>query len=326
MTKKRAIIGIDLGGTKTLAVLFDEKFRAVDEIKIRTHADRDEKQFTSRFDRMLRQLAGRARREGFRVSAVGAGCAGRIHDDHGAVLVSPNVPFLKNYPIAEVIAKSIAVPVVVHNDVQAGLVGEHAFGAAKGRANALALFIGTGIGGAVILNHRLHTGSTGGAGDIGRYITDPQGPPAGSERAGVLDNAASRAAVAGEAAVLAAKNWAPSLNKRAGANVKAITSEEIALSIRNGDKPVEDLVRSRARMLGIVMANLANFLDPDIIVLGGGLIEAMPRLIPGEAEAAMRRYLAEPVARHVEVAAARLKGRSVATGAAKMAFDARGDW
>jgi glucokinase len=320
MPRKRATIGIDLGGTKTLLALFDDRFRPVDEIKIKTHAERDAHHFTGRLAEAITQLKDAARGAALRVAAVGVGCAGR--PSRGRILDAPNIPFLNHFPLAARIAKMASAPVTLHNDVHAGLIGEHAFGAARGHRNALGFFIGTGIGGAIIIDNRLYVGSMGSAGDIGQYITDPLGPLSGSERAGILDNVASRSAIAGEAAVLATRNKAPALFRHVGADVKSITSSELARAIRKGDKSIDDLVRSRARMIGIVIANLANFVSPDVIVLGGGLVEAMPRLMQREADHAMRRYLNPPNARHVKMVPTALEGRAVALGAAKMALDA----
>ena len=320
MSKRPATIGIDLGGTKTYLVLLDENFRPVAETKMKTHAERDAGEFEGRLSKALAEMEAAANEASFRILAVGVGCAGRPL--RGRVLEAANIPFLNGYPLEKRVSKLISAPVTIRNDVHAGLIGEHLFGAARGYRNAIGLFIGTGIGGAIIIDHHLYIGSMGTAGDVGQYITDPLGPLSGSARSGILDDAASRSAIAGEAAVLATRNKAPALFRHVGADVKRISSSELARAIRKGDKSIDDLVRSRARMIGIVLANLVNFMSPDVVVLGGGLVEAMPQLITREADRAMRRYLSAPNARHVKVVATALKGRAVAMGAAKMALDA----
>src|SRR5207253_1874728 len=132
------------------------------------------------------------------------------------------------------------------------------------------VFIGTGIGGAIAIDGRLYFGASGHAGDIGHYLVQPFGPLAGSERQGVLDGVSSRIAIAGEAAVLAAKQWAPHLLKSAGTDVLNIKSKSLAKAIKSGDKAIEELVRSRVQIIGIILSNLVDFLNPELVLIGGG--------------------------------------------------------
>jgi glucokinase len=316
-----ATIGIDLGGTKTLFALFDARFRVVEKVKVRTRADKGEKYFTRVLEEHLETLLAAADKKKLRPVAVGMGCAGFIDPDSGRLLASPNIPFLSDVPLKERLARFTGLPVTVANDVHAGLYGEAHLGAAVGCDNVIGIFVGTGVGGAVMIGRRLHVGASGAGGEIGHFLVDPMGPLAGSGRLGTLDDVVSRNAISAAAAALALKQWAPFLYRNAGTDMKDITSGNLARSVRGGDKHVEELVRSRSRILGIVMANLANFLSPDMIVLGGGLVEAMPRLIVAEAEKALREFTIPPVAKRLRVAASKLKGFAVAAGAAKMAFD-----
>lgn len=318
---KKGIVGIDIGGTKTLLALFDEKFKVLSDVKIKTQADKGEERFTEKLLEAVESLMKAAKNEDLGLVGIGAGCAGLIDDEKGVIALSPNIPFLKDYPLSSRLAKATGLRAVLNNDVHSGLYGEHQLGAAKGFANVLGVFLGTGIGGAIIMDNRLYRGAKGLAGDIGRYLVDPLGPLAGSQRHGVLDDVASRTAIAAEAAALAAKQWAPELYKEAGADLQEITSGVLAKAIEKGDKKVEELVRSRARIVGIVLSNLADFLAPDMVVLGGGLVEAMPKLIVKEVEDAMREHISPALAKHVKVAAAELMGHAVCAGAAKLAWD-----
>src|SRR5205814_1713198 len=124
-----------------------------------------------------------------------------------------------------------------------------------------------------------HLGANGHAGDIGHYLIQPWGSAAGSDRIGILDDVASRVAIAGDAAAIAAKHSAPHLLKEAGTDVADIKSSELAEAVEKGDKAIENLVRSRAKIVGIVLSNLVDFINPDTVVLGGGLVDAMPELI-----------------------------------------------
>jgi glucokinase len=115
-------------------------------------------------------------------------------------------------------------------------------------------------------------------------------PLAGSDRGGQLDTIASRAAIAGEAAALATKRNAPHLSDSVGTDVKKITSTALADAIQRGDEDVEELVRNRARILGIILSNMVDFLNPQMIVLGGGLVDAMPDIITQEVTAGIKSH------------------------------------
>ncbi len=318
---KRAAIGIDIGGTKILFALFDEEFKVVEEIKVKTEADKGEKAFSDKLKQSLQALLRSGEKQGLSVLAVGVGCAGYVDPAKGTLKLVPNIPFLKAYPLRSRIAKLTGSHVLVVNDVQAGLYGEFQFGAAVGRRHVIGVFVGTGIGGAVILDGKPYLGATGAAGDIGHYLIHPVGSLTGSEREGVLDDLASRTAIAGDAAAVVARHSAPTLAKKTGSDVTKIRSEDLAESIEKGDKAIEDLVRSRAHTIGLALSNLVDFLNPDMVVLGGGLVEALPKLIREEVEQAIQKYSTEEARDGLKVAVSKLQAHAVTTGAAKLAFD-----
>jgi glucokinase len=182
------------------------------------------------------------------------------------------------------------------------------------------IFLGTGVGGALIIDGRIHRGATGLAGDIGNYVLHAA-PPAEDSRREVLDMVASRPAIAGGAAALASKRWAPNLREVAGTDVMDIKSNDLAESIRRGDKAVERLVRSRIAVVGAAISNFVDFINPDMVVLGGGLVEAMPALVRREVRKAIEGHAAPKAARAVHVVVARLHDHAVTAGAAKLALD-----
>jgi glucokinase len=319
--RARATIGIDIGGTKSLYALFDDKFEVLAEEKLRTHPEKGgAKAFTRALGGAVAGLLAEARRRGLEVRAVGAGCAGEIDLAEGVVRSSPNLAFLDGYPLRARLGKLTGSRVFVLNDVQAGLYGEFRLGAARKARHVIGIFLGTGVGGALIIDGRLHLGASGLAGDIGNYSLHTA-DGADSARKEVLDNVASRTAIAGDAAALAAKRWAPKLRAAAGTDVTDIKSGVLAEAIRAGDKAVEKLVRSRAAVVGSALSNLVDFINPDLVVLGGGLVEAMPRLIRREIEKAIQAHAAPKNAAAVKVVVARLAGHAVTAGAARLALD-----
>src|SRR2546426_8142551 len=187
-------IGIDVGGTKTRFALFDEKFKLVDQLKIRTRDYKKAKDFTEAIDESLKVLLEKSEKGQLRVESIGVGCAGYLNGD-GSVKHSPNIPFLEGYRFRPVIAKQTGANVFATNDVAAALYGEHQLGAAVGRKHVIAIFIGTGIGGALMFDGQLYRGQNGSAGDIGHYVLHPIDSSGNSRSRDVLDDIASRTAI-----------------------------------------------------------------------------------------------------------------------------------
>jgi glucokinase len=319
--KRAGAIGIDIGGTKLLFTLFDSSFELLHQIKLVT-PNKSRTEFERVLVASVDKLFRKAARSNLEVTALGIGCAGSIDTANGVVRHSPNLPRIKNFSFVQTLGK-FGAAITVQNDVNAALYGELKLGAAVGYRHVIAVFIGTGIGGAIAVDGRLYFGASGHAGDIGHYLVQPFGPLAGSERHGVLDDVASRIAIAGEAAVLAAKQWAPHLLKIAGTDILNIKSNALAKAIKGGDKTIEELVRSRAQIIGIVLSNLVDFLNPELVLVGGGLTDAIPEIVRSEIAAGIDAHATADAKQSLVVATTALKGRAVATGAARMAFDSR---
>ena len=322
LAKKQASIGIDVGGTKTLLALFDYRFEVLAEKKFRTHPEKGgAKAFTESLADAVASLMRTARKAGLKVRVVGVGCAGDIDMKAGVVRRSPNLAFLDDYPFREKLKEMTGARVFIGHDVQTGLYGEFKLGAAKKARHAIGVWVGTGVGGALLIDRKLYQGACGLAGDIGNYLLHAVGSPNESPRKDVLDNIASRPAIAGEAATLAAKHRAPTLRKLAGTDVSEIKAGDLARAIRAGDTAVEKLVRSRAHVIGTAVSNLVDFINPDMVVIGGGMAEAMPALMRSEIRRSIDAHAAPKTRKAVKVVVAELMGHAGTAGAAKLAID-----
>ena len=319
--RQASSIGIDIGGTKTLCALFDARFEVVAEEKFRTTP---EKGGVRAFDRALRKavkaLLAEAHKRRLDVRVVGVGCAGQVDLREGLLKRSPNLLFLEGYPFRAKLERFARARVFVANDVHAALYGEYRLGAARKARHIIGVWIGTGVGGAIMIDGRLHLGATNAAGDIGNYLLHAAENP-DAPRKQILDNVASRTAIAGEAATLAAKRWAPKLRAKAGTDVTDIRSGDIAQAIRDGDKALEKLVRSRAAVVGAAISNLVDFMNPDTVVLGGGLVEALPNLIKREVRTAVKAHASPRAAKAVHIVVSKLHNHAGTAGAAKLALD-----
>jgi glucokinase len=318
---KSASIGIDVGGTKTRLALFGSHFRVIEGLKFKT--PKRTEPFATALTESVQALIKKASDEDRVVSAVGVGFAGAIDGHDSTIKSAPNVAFLEGFSFRKTIEPMCNCDVVLLNDVHAALYGELKVGKAVDYKDVIAIFIGTGIGGALAIDGKLHLGASGEAGNIGHYLLHAFGPLAGSERHGILDDFASRLAIAGTAATFAAKNWAPHLLKSVGTDVNNIKSSAFAEAIAAGDKAIEELVRSRVQIVGIVLSNMVDFLSPEMIVLGGGLTDAMPDLVRDEVEAGIRAHSTRAALRGLKVVTTEHKGHAVTVGAAKFAVDSR---
>jgi glucokinase len=318
--KIQGSIGIDIGGTKTLYVLFNDRFRAIAEERHQTYPDKGGlRAFNANLDATIGKLMRKARGERIEVAHVGIGCAGDIDRDNGVIRTSLNLGILQGYALGARLEKLTGARVYVANDVQAALYGEIARGAASRSRHVIGIWIGTGIGGAVAFDRRIFLGASGHAGDLGNYLLHAVDVSQEQARKDVLDNMASRTAIAGEAAALAASHRAPEIAKAAGTDLREIKAQVLAKAIRKGDKAVKKLVDSRASVIGAALSNFVDFLNPDMVVLGGGLVEAMPAIMQRQVSKAIVAHCKPEAAKAVKVRVAKFLGHAGAMGAVCLA-------
>ncbi len=319
---RQGSIGIDIGGTKSLYCLFDNKFEVLAQEKLQTHPERGQaRAFTKTLGKTMRKLMAEAKRRRLKVKYVGVGCAGDIDFRRGVIRKSPNLSFLENYPLRDKLERLTKAKVFVGHDVQSALYGELKLGAARHARHVIGVWLGTGVGGALVLNRKIHLGVSGQAGDLGNYLLHAVDVSQELPRKEVLDNVASRTAMAGDAAALAASHRAPRLQKSVGTDVSDIKASALADSIRHGDKAVEKLVNSRAGVVGAALSNLVDFLNPDMIVLGGGLVEALPSVMRRQISKAIAAHCSPKAAKAAKVRVAKLIENAGTVGAACLAID-----
>jgi len=281
-------VGLDLGGTKMLATVYDAEFKPVGRKRLKTKGAEGTDSVTNRMIRAVREALEEAKVEPDRVSGIGVGIPGPVDQEKGIVLEAVNLSW-ENVPLAKLLQKEFDRPVVVLNDVDAGVYGEYRFGAAKSARTALGIFPGTGIGGGCVYDGQIIRGKRNSCMEIGHISVMPDGQLCGCGLRGCLETEASRLAIAGEVAKAAFRGEAPTIMKLTGTKIADIRSSVLAEAIAAGDKVVEQIVRRSARILGTAVASCVHLLCPDIIVLGGGLVEAMPELYVESVASAARK-------------------------------------
>jgi len=317
---KRAVLGIDIGGTKTLCALIDERFRLVDQSKFKTAPAEGKDAFLKRFLDVVKRLCVRARQEKLKLVGAGIAIAGRVDFKNKVIKRSPNILFLEGVAIGRILKKAVDLDCVVGNDVQLAIYAEHQLGVAAGKNNVLGVFFGTGVGGAAIINGRVYRGTTGHGGQVGAILAHSMGGAETLDSHGMLDRIASKSAIAGAALAMGVKQWAPHLYKEVGSDISKVSWGALARARKKGDRHVEGLIRARMKAAGIALSSVVNFLNPEMLVLGGGLTEEMPKLVVAEVENGLREFLVPEVSKVLTVKPAKFANNAGAIGAAKLAF------
>ncbi|MEM9644220.1 MAG: ROK family protein [Planctomycetota bacterium] len=313
-------IGFDLGGTKMLANAYDGDLKLVARRRRKTRGREGSDSGMDRIVSTIERLLDENDLDAKQLAGIGIGCPGPIDLEKGRILVTPNLGWDK-VDVEAALKKKFDCPVVVLNDVDAGVYGEYKFGAAKDARCAIGIFPGTGIGGGCVYEGKILQGAGVSCMEIGHTRISSSSRSSGYDLPGTLEAEASRLTIAAEAAKAAFRGEAPFLKKETGTDLADIRSGALADSISNGDKSIESLVESASETIGIAVVNIVHLLCPDRIVLGGGLVEAMEDLIVGTVKRTARRHVMEVYRDRFDVVAAKLGDDAAAIGAAAWAKD-----
>jgi glucokinase len=311
-------VGVDLGGTKMLAVVYDDEFKKLGKKRKKTLGNEGTEAGLARLAETIEKAMVDAGAAGRRIRAIGGGIPGPLDLQKGILLESPNLGWRKA-AIRDVLGKRFGCPVHLTNDVDAGVYGEYRFGAGIGADTVFGIFPGTGIGGGFVYRGDIVRGARLSCMEIGHIQVMPDGPLCGCGNRGCLEAVASRLAIASAAVSAAFRGEAPHLLREVGTDVSRVRSSALARAIEAGDQVVEDIVREAARWIGVGTANVINLLAPEIVILGGGLVEAMPKLLRGAIEEAAVRHVMPSFRKQFEIKVATLGDDATVLGAAAWA-------
>ncbi len=315
---KKLWIGFDLGGTKMLASVFDSSFKQVGKARKKTLGRNGLKLGIGRIIETIQEAVKSAGAEAGKLGGIGLGIPGPLDPQSGIVLDTPNLGW-RNFQLREPLQNEFGCPVCIINDVDAGVYGEYKFGAGRNARCVLGVFPGTGIGGGCVYEGRVFTGANRSCLEIGHLQMMPDGPVCGCGQRGCLEAFASRLAISAAAASAVFRGEAPYLQEAAGTDLSNIRSGALAAAIKAGDGAIELIVRSAAQWLGVGVANVVNLISPDVIVLGGGLVEAMPELYVDEVRQVLRKKVMPAFRDTYKVVVSELGDDAVAKGAAAWA-------
>lgn len=268
------VLGIDLGGTKVLAAVVDRHNTILGRAKVATPARQGERAILDAIRTAAMEAIQEAGADLDAIAGVCLGSPGPLDPERGLIHYSANLN-VKNFAIGPELARVLGRPVMVQNDVRVGGVGEFRLGSGRGHRNVLAAFVGTGIGGCLVLDGRVITGATGNAGEIGHIVLKPRGPRCGCGRRGCMEALASRSAIARRIAKAHRKGVATVLGEKATAKGQRLKSKELASAFLAKDAVTVREVSRAARFLGLGLGGLINVVGPEVIIVGGGVTKAL---------------------------------------------------
>jgi glucokinase len=259
--------GVDLGGTKLLGVVVDAESGQV-IAQQRADTPLGGLEIVASIERLVGTLEDLT---GLTPTSVGIGAAGLV-DGGGVLRFGPNLPGVIDLDLPAELGRRLGTVVQVDNDVTCAAVAEHRLGAARGVSDAVVVALGTGIGGAFIADGRIRRGAHHMAGEFGHLLVDPAGPPCGCGRNGCWEQYASGSALGRLARTWARAGRLPQVLSRAGGSVDSVESEHLTAAALSGDPEALAALDEFCRWVAVGLAGLVNILDPEIVVLGGGLV------------------------------------------------------
>ena len=316
-------VGFDLGGTKMMATVYGAGFKALASAKAKTPVNDGPKAVLARIRETIAEALKEAKIPARALAGIGVGCPGVLDLDEGIILEAPNLAW-KRVPLRALLAGWFHCPVVLANDVDAGTYGEYRFGAGKGARTLVGVFPGTGIGGGCVYAGKLLRGKTGSAMEIGHFPIRENGRLCGCGKRGCLEALAGRLAISAEVAQASFRGEAPYVAANAGSELKKLKSGLLAKAVKAGDVAVERIIRDAMRLMGRAIGGVVNLLAPDVVVLGGGLVEAMPRLALEEVRLGLKETAMASLAQQVKVVEADLGDDATTLGAAALVAESGG--
>ena len=269
------VVGIDLGGTKILAAVYDSRNKVLAREKKTTRPELGPNGVLTRTAECVNEALAAAAVSHPSVAGIGVGVPGIVDTRNGVVRVAPNLHW-KNLAFGKLLSKRLHIPVTVVNDVQAGTIAVHQLGAGRRLQDFVCMFIGTGIGGGMVIRGEQYRGAGGMGGEIGHMVVMAHdGPKCGCGNRGCLEAVASRSAIVRRVVSAMQKGRKSMVRELCDGDVKRIRSRIIAEAYHEGDKLVREIIDDACDYIGIGAANLINILNPQAVVLGGGLIEAL---------------------------------------------------
>lgn len=307
-------VGVDIGGTKIVAGLASEAGRVIRRMETRTEAEKGYSWVRDTVVRLINDLLSDRSVKKNNIRRVGLACAGQIDTTRKAVLVSPNLNW-ENRPLGRDIQQATRFPVSLENDVNAATYGEWRFGLKKKGRNVVGIFLGTGVGGGLILDGRLFRGSRNVGGELGHITLNPHGYSCRCGNQGCFEAYCGGSYLVDRVRARLKQGYKGELLDIVKGNPNALQATHVEVGYYCGDELCRQVWGEVIEYLGVGLQSVVNLLNPDVILLGGGVIQGTKRLLD-EALVVMKQRAMAASIEGLRVERARLHQDAMILGAA----------
>jgi len=312
-------LGIDLGGTKILSAVINSRGEILARDYSITPVGQECDAVIAAIAESVKNTLDQACISISELVTIGLAVSGLSNPESGILFTSPHIPGMKDVPILELIEKKLGKKTFLINDANAAAFGEMHCGAARGYRNIIYITLSTGIGGGIVIDGKIYTGTIGTAGEIGHMTINDEGPLCDCGNRGCWETLASGTALAREAVRRIKEGAETSILHHAGENLEKITAREVHAAALENDSLAKELIAMTGYYFGVGLANLVNIFNPEIIVIGGGLSNIADMLLKPAYKEAEKRAFNQPY-RSVRFARAGLGENSGVIGAAVFAL------
>lgn len=318
-TKADYVVGLDLGGTKILAGVYNSGMECIGTAKLSTKSQRGTTKVIDRIARCIQDAVDEADLNMKQVAGVGIGAPGAVDYEAGTVIFAPNLEGWKDVALKKELEKQLGIPVFVENDCNIAALGVFVTELKSKPRSMIGIFVGTGIGGGLIINGELYSGFGHTAGEVGHMVLEVGGPKCGCGNKGCFEALASRTAIFQRIKSGVKEGQKTILTEMLGDDLEDLRSGDLRKAIRRGDKFVDRVIEEASEYIGIATANLINILNPEVVVLGGGVIEALADEMMGVIIETANDYAMAGTMKGVEIVASKLGDSAGITGGAVLA-------
>jgi glucokinase len=316
--KQEYLVGVDFGGTKILAGVFNQQMKCLGRAKASTKSQRGPEAVIDRIARCVHDAIDECDLDMKQVRGIGIGAPGAVDPESGRVIFAPNLSWV-DVPLKKELEKQLGLPVFVENDANVCTLGVYSTELETKPRQMVGIFLGTGIGAGMILNGQLYSGFNRSAGEIGHMILEVGGPKCGCGNRGCFEALAGRQAIFRNIQAAVKEGQKTVLTEMLGTDLGDMRSGDLRKAIRRGDKLVERVVEEAAEYTGIAVANVINLLNPEAIAIGGGIIDALEDEMMAIIIETARDYALPGTAKGIEIFASKLGDDAGIVGAAVLA-------
>lgn len=303
--QEKFIISVDMGGTKILASVINSKKGIIARYKKPTNIEAGPKTYVKDIAEIVSRVVQNSKIKKSSIAAVCLGVPGSVNPITGVIGLAPNLK-LKNFQMKSRLEKLISYPILMENDVNLGALGIKNFGVGKKSKNMLAVFVGTGIGGGIIIDGKIYRGHNFVAGEIGHMLVQKNGPKCGCGKKGCFEALASRTAIVNNIINDVKKGKKKSVLFDLIKSNQRIKSGALKNAVAKRDKVVVSRINEACETIGDVLGSVANLMNFDMIVLGGGVIEALEDYMMPRIKKEFNNHVLDAAAKGVKIVASKL--------------------